>query len=87
MKQTWWIEISLADRGMTAAQAKQFRNAIEDQIEPTGIGQVVGGGCAKDGSSIDLELEVHNPFEAEGFIFALLDSCDLRENTTVRVEE
>jgi len=87
MKQTWWIEISLADRGMTAAQAKQLRNVIEDQIEPTGIGQVVGGGCATDGSSIDLELEVHNPFEAESFIIALLDHCDLRENATVRVEE
>jgi hypothetical protein len=84
MAKTLWVEISLAGQGLSGAEALEVRNAIEEQIEDCDIGEVVGGGCATDGSSCDFELNAANLKTAEKELKKLLAHAGLLEGTTIR---
>lgn len=86
MAKTLWIEISLAGQGLSGAEALEVRNAIEEQIEDVGIGEIVGGGCATDGSSCDFQLSASDLKAAEKELRKFLAHVDLLEATTIRQE-
>jgi hypothetical protein len=85
MAKTLWVEISLAGQGLSASDALEVRNAIEEQIEDCDIGEVVGGGCATDGSGCDFELSAPDLKAAEKELKKLLAHAGLLEGTTIRV--
>ena len=87
MSEKWWIEISLADQGLSGAEALEVRHAIEDQVEAAGVGDVIGGGCNVDGSAIDIEVEVEDADAAKSFFDEFLKHCDLTDKTTIKVME
>lgn len=86
MTTTIWVEISLASQGLSGIEAFEVRNALEEQIENAGIGEVVGGGCAIDGSSCDFEVRADDPTAAEEFLRDLLTHADLLDVTRFRRE-
>jgi hypothetical protein len=48
-----WVEISLADPWLLGAELLEVRNAIEEQIEEAGVGDIVGGAWAMEGGRCD----------------------------------
>lgn len=85
MSESWLVEISLADQGVTGSAALQIRNAIEAQIEAAEIGEITGAGTQVDGSAIDFQLTVKDPAAAKAFFDEFLEHCDLKERTTISV--
>ena len=86
MAQLISVEISLASQGLSGVEALEVRNALEEQIENAGVGEVVGGGCATDGSSCDFEVEADDLEAAEAFLRELLEHVDLLDAATIRRE-
>jgi hypothetical protein len=78
------VEISLADQGLSGAEALEIRSALEDQIESAGIGEIVGGGCATDGSGCDFEVKANDIQAAEEFLRGLLEHCGLLDAATIQ---
>jgi len=83
MPSTIWVEISLASQGLSGAEALEVRNALEEQIEDAGIGEVVGGGCATDGSGCDFELTADDLDAAEQELRQFLSHVDLLESSVI----
>jgi len=83
MADTLNVEISLAGQGLSGPEALEFRNALEEQIDNAGVGEVVGGGCATDGSSVDFEVQSDDLDAAEEFLRGLLAHVELLEATTI----
>lgn len=86
MTATIWVEISLASHGLSGAEAFEIRNALEEQIENAGIGEVVGGGCATDGAACDLEVSSDDLDAAEKGLRDLLSHAGLLDATAIRRE-
>jgi hypothetical protein len=86
MADTLWVEISLASQGLSGAEALQVRNALEEQIDASGVGEVVGGGCTTDGSSCDFEISSEDLDAVESFIRELLSHADLLADAAFRRE-
>ena len=80
------LEISLTSQGLSGSQALQVRNAIEDQVDDSGVGEVVGAGCAVDGSSCHLDIETEDFDAAESFLRDLLDHVGLWQDCVLHRE-
>ncbi len=88
MSKTLYLAISLEGQGLSGPEAYEVRSALEDQIDDSGLGEVVGGGCATDGSAVDIDIETDDFDALEEFLRDLLGHAELLEASSFqRAEE
>jgi hypothetical protein len=80
-----WIEVSLKGKYLSATDALSLRNKIRNRIREDSIGEIDGGGCSLDGSSIDLEI-ITSDANAKVAISKILEENGLDEFSIRQVE-
>lgn len=76
------VSIALAGKGMAMREELQLRNAIEDQIERRGIGNVDDAGSGH--GVMHLQVVVADPERAAGEIREVLAAAGVLERAEVR---
>jgi hypothetical protein len=69
--------------GMHPADRGYFDDELEEALEKAGLGEIVGGGTAMDGSFCDIGIAVTNLEAALQLIREVLRRCDAPTSTVI----